>query len=49
MFEDLTVELDPPRCKRDYHVAGRGDLRTTGLYDRRQQKITRNIVEKISV
>jgi hypothetical protein len=24
-------------------------LRTTGLYDRRQKKVTRNIVERISI
>jgi site-specific recombinase XerD len=29
--------------------AGHADPRTTGLYDRRKRKITRNIVERISV
>lgn len=31
------------------HLAGHADPRTTNLYDRRQRKITRNIVERISV
>ena len=31
------------------HLVGHADLRTTRLYDRRQKKITRNIVERISV
>lgn len=31
------------------HLAGHADPRTTGLYDRRKRKITRNIVERISV
>lgn len=30
-------------------LAGHADPRTTGLYDRRKRKITRNIVERISV
>jgi site-specific recombinase XerD len=30
-------------------LAGHADLRTTGLYDRRGRKITRNIVERISI
>lgn len=30
-------------------LAGHSDLRTTRLYDRRQRKVTRNIVERISV
>src|SRR5579871_702571 len=30
-------------------LAGHADPRTTGLYDRRQKKITRNIVERISI
>jgi integrase/recombinase XerD len=30
-------------------LAGHADLRTTRLYDRRDRKITRNIVERISV
>jgi integrase/recombinase XerD len=29
--------------------AGHSDPRTTRLYDRRDQKITRNIVERISI
>jgi site-specific recombinase XerD len=31
------------------HLAGHADARTTRLYDRRQKKVTRNLVEKISV
>jgi integrase len=31
------------------HLAGHADARTTGLYDRRKKKISRNIVERISV
>jgi len=30
-------------------LAGHADPRTTRLYDRRDEKITRNIVERISV
>ncbi len=30
-------------------LAGHADPRTTRLYDRRQRKITRNIVERISI
>jgi integrase/recombinase XerD len=31
------------------NLAGHADARTTGLYDRREHKIRRNIVERISV
>ena len=31
------------------HLAGHAEPRTTGLYDRRKKKVTRNIVERISV
>ena len=31
------------------HLAGHSDARTTRLYDRRQKKVTRNVVERISV
>lgn len=31
------------------HLAGHADSRTTGLYDRRKHKVSRNIVERISV
>lgn len=31
------------------HLAGHADPRTTRLYDRRQRRITRNIVERISI
>ncbi len=31
------------------YLAGHADPRTTRLYDRRQQKVTRNIVERISI
>jgi integrase/recombinase XerD len=30
------------------HLAGHAEPRTTGLYDRRQKRLTRNIVERIS-
>jgi integrase/recombinase XerD len=30
-------------------LAGQADARTTKLYDRRDKKVTRNIVERISV
>ncbi len=31
------------------HLAGHADPRTTGLHDRRQRRVTRNIVERISI
>jgi site-specific recombinase XerD len=31
------------------YLAGHADPRTTRLYDRRQKRVTRNIVERISV
>ena len=31
------------------YLAGHSDPRTTRLYDRRQKKVTRNVVERISV
>jgi site-specific recombinase XerD len=31
------------------HLAGHAEPRTTALYDRRQKKVTRNIVERISI
>ena len=31
------------------YLAGHADPRTTRLYDRRQRRVTRNIVERISV
>ena len=31
------------------HLAGHADPRTTRLYDRRQRRITRNIVERITI
>jgi site-specific recombinase XerD len=31
------------------HLAGHADPRTTRLYDRRQRRVTRNIVERISL
>jgi integrase/recombinase XerD len=30
------------------YLAGHAEPRTTGLYDRRQEKVTRNIVERLS-
>lgn len=31
------------------YFAGHAEPRTTGLYERRQKKVTRNIVERISI
>ena len=31
------------------HLAGHADPRTTRLYDRRRRKVTRNIMERISI
>jgi integrase/recombinase XerD len=31
------------------YLAGHAEPRTTGLYDQRQKKVTRNIVERISI
>jgi integrase/recombinase XerD len=31
------------------YLAGHAGPRTTGLYDRRQRKVTRNIAERISI
>jgi integrase/recombinase XerD len=31
------------------HLAGHADPRTTRIYDRRRRKVTRNIVERISI
>lgn len=31
------------------YLAGHADPRTTRLYDRRQKRVTRNIVERISI
>jgi integrase/recombinase XerD len=31
------------------HLAGHADPRTTRLYDRRQKRVTRNTVERISI
>jgi integrase/recombinase XerD len=31
------------------HLAGHADPRTTRLYDRRQKRVTRNLVERISI
>ena len=31
------------------YLAGHADSRTTALYDRRKKRVTRNIVERISV
>ena len=42
------LEQDVPREDVQY-FAGHSDARTTDLYDRRKKKVTRNIVERISV
>jgi len=31
------------------HLGWHAEARTTGLYDRRRKKVTRNIVERISI
>ena len=31
------------------YLAGHSDARTTRLYDRRQKRVTRNVVERISI
>ena len=31
------------------YIGGHAELRLTGLHDRRQKKVTRNIVERISI
>ena len=31
------------------YLLGHADVRTTRLYDRREQKVTRNLVERISI
>ena len=46
----LTDLLDQNVPREDVqHLAGHADPRTTSLYDRRKRKISRNIVERISV
>lgn len=42
------LKQDVPREDVQY-LAGHADPRTTSLYDRRKKKVTRNIVERISV
>jgi hypothetical protein len=39
------------QCEREslQYLAGHADPRTTRLYDRRQKKVSRRIVEKISI
>jgi hypothetical protein len=46
-FIDLLTEGVP--LDDGQHLAGHADARTTKLYDRRDKKVTRNIVERISV
>ena len=38
-----------PATRNVQRLAGHSDPRTTRLYDRRDRKITRNVVERISV
>jgi site-specific recombinase XerD len=46
----LTDLFEHGAADRDVqHLAGHADPRTTKLYDRRQRRITRNIVERISI
>jgi integrase/recombinase XerD len=42
------LKQDVPR-EDVLYLAGHADARTTNLYDRRNKRITRNIVERISV
>jgi integrase/recombinase XerD len=44
---DLLTQGAPQEDVR--YRAGRAEPRTTGLYDRRQKKVTRNIIERISI
>lgn len=44
IFADYNVV----RLEDVQYLAGHAEPRTTGLYDRRQKKVTRNIVERIS-
>jgi integrase/recombinase XerD len=46
----LTNLLEQGVAQEDVqYLAGHADARTTRLYDRRQKKVTRNIVERISI
>ena len=46
----ITELLDAGGAAEDVqYLAGHAEPRTTGLYDRRQKKVTRNIVERISI
>jgi hypothetical protein len=48
--EDLVIPGHPPLfASLRLPPAGHADPRTTRLYDRRDKKITRNIVERISI
>lgn len=44
---DLLEQNAPPEDVQ--HLAGLADPRTTRLYDRQRRKVTRNIVERISI
>ena len=43
------VPLDRCSWRRGQRLAGHADPRTTWLYDRRDRKVSRNIVERISI
>ena len=45
---DQSLVVDAPFTEAQ-RMAGHSDTRTTGLYDRRNQKFTRGEVEKISI
>jgi integrase/recombinase XerD len=46
----ITDLLDHNTALEDVqHLAGHADPRTTRLHDRRRRKITRNVVERISI
>ena len=48
--DDITDLLEQGVPLEDVqYLAGHAEPRTTGLYDRRQKKVTRNIVERISI
>lgn len=47
MVTDLLAQNQP--LEDVQHFAGHADPRTTRLYDRQRRKVTRNIVERISI
>lgn len=49
MVGDYLDQLDIGPTTKKQHLTGHSDPRTTRLYDRRQRRITRNIVERITI